>query len=106
MNTMEHDSIRRPPDDRSHRKRVEEMLARYTALTDPEIQEILLFLRKGKALEIGLLTGNEAIRPQLDRFRADHARDLAISGREFAVVGIVLLVLLAAVALLWNAGAR
>ena len=105
MNAIEHDTIGHPPDDRARRERVEELLARYPALTDPEIHEILLFLRKGKTLEVGFLTGNEAIKPQLDRFRADHARDLAISGRELAIVGLVLLVLLAAaVVLLWNAG--
>ena len=92
--------------DRAQRDRVEALLARYPGLTDPEIHEILLFLRKGKALEIGFLTSNEALKPQLDRFRADQARDLSIGKRELAIVGLAMLVILAAVAMLWNAGVR
>jgi hypothetical protein len=106
MNVIEHGSTGSGlPLDRARRERVEELLARYPGLTDPEIHEILLFLRKGQVLEIGFLTSNESIRPQLDRFRADHARDLSLGRRELAVAAIVLLILLAAVALLWNAGA-
>lgn len=92
------------PVDRNRIDRIEGLLARYPGLTDPEIHEVLLFLRKGRALEIGFLTSNEAIKPKLDRFRADHARDLSLGARELAIVGIAMLVLLAAVALLWNAG--
>jgi hypothetical protein len=107
MNAIEHSTPGRgQPMDRERMERVEQLLARYPGLTDPEIHEILLFLRKGKALEIGFLTSNEAIKPQLYRFRADHARDLTIGKRELAVVGLVMLILLAAVALLWNAGLR
>ena len=107
MNASEHAApARAMPVDRPRIDRIEALLARYPGLTDPEIHEVLLFLRKGQVLEIGLLTSNETVKPQLDRFRADHARDLSIGKRELAVAGIVLLILLAAVALLWNAGAR
>lgn len=92
------------PVDRNRIDRIEGLLERYPALTDPELHEILLFLRKGRALEIGFLTGNKRVKPQLDRFRADHARDLSLGKRELAIVGLVALALLAAVALLWNAG--
>ena len=106
MNAIDHVTVGTSlPIDRARRERVEELLARYPGLTDPELHEVLLFLRKGKALEIGFLTSNEAIRPQLERFRADHARDLSLGKRELVVVGIVVLILLAAVVLLWNAGA-
>ena len=107
MNAIEHNPVGSSlPIDRARRERIEALLARYPGLTDPEIHEVLLFLRKGKALEIGFLTSNEAIKPQLDRFRADHQRALSLGRRELAVAGIVMLILLAAVALLWNAGAR
>lgn len=96
---------RSAPVDRARIERIETLLTRYPALTDGEIHEIILFLKKGTALDVGLLTSIEAIKPQLGRFRAEHARALSIGTRELAVVLIVMLVLLAAVALLWNAGA-
>lgn len=106
MNAIEHEPVGSSLLlDRAQRERVEQLLSRYPGLTDPEVHEILSFLRKGKALEIGFLTSNDAIKPQLDRFRADHARDLSIGRKELAVAGIVLLIILAAVSLLWNAGA-
>ena len=94
------------PASRIRLERIESLLARYPGLTDPEIHEVLMFLKKGPALDVGLLSGIDAVKPQLDRFRADHARDLSIGLRELAIVGIVMLVLLAAVALLWNSGVR
>jgi hypothetical protein len=106
MNATEHSTQARGlPIERVRIERIEALLQRYPGLTDPELHEVLLFLRKGKVLEIGILSSNELIKPQLDRFRADHARDLSIGRRELVIVGIVMLILLAAVALLWNAGA-
>jgi hypothetical protein len=105
MNATEHTTPARGlPVDRVRLERIKALLHRYPALTDPEVHEVLLFLRKGKVLEIGVLTSNELVKPQLDRFRADHARDLSIGKRELAVVGILMLIVLAAVSLLWNAG--
>ena len=106
MNISEPTIARGLAADRAGVDRFESLLARYPGLTDPEIHEVLLFLRKGKVLELGLLSGNEAIKPQLERFRADHARDLSIGRQELIFAAIVLVIVLAAVALLWNAGAR
>lgn len=92
------------PVDRSRLERIEGLLRRYPALTDGEIEDVLLFLRKGPALEIGLLTGNEALRPQLDRFRADHRGELSIGAREIVVIAVILALLVAATALLWDFG--
>jgi hypothetical protein len=97
---------RSAPVDRARIERVEALLTRYPALTDGEIHEIILFLKRGTALDNGLLTSIDGIKPQLDRFRAEHARALSIGTRELAIVGIVMLILLAVVALLWNAGAN
>ena len=105
MNASEHTTPARGlPVDRVRIERIEALLQRYPGLTDPEVHEVLLFLRKGQVLEVGILSSNELVKPQLDRFRADHARDLAIGKRELAIVGIGLLIVLAAVAMLWNAG--
>jgi len=93
------------PVDRERMERVESLLKRYPGLSDDELHEVLLFVRKGPALEVGLLSGKEEIRPQLDRFRADHKRALSIGAPEIAVIAILVALLLAAVALLWDAGA-
>jgi hypothetical protein len=107
MNAIEHATPASGSEaDRAQRQRVETLLSRYPSLTDPEIHEVLLFLRKGKALEIGFLSSNEALKPKLERFRADHARDLSLGKRELLIACAVMLAILAAVALLWNAGVR
>ena len=98
-------SNRSRPVDRARMERVAALIARYPALTDDEIHEALLFLRKGPALDVGLLTGNDEIRPQLDRFRADHHRALSIGVREIAVIAVIVALFLAAVLLLWDWGA-
>jgi len=92
------------PVDRNRLERIEALLQRYPGLTDGEIEDVLLFLRKGPALEIGLLTGNEALRPQLDRFRADHRGELSIGAREIAAIAAIVALLIVAVALLWDFG--
>ncbi len=97
---------RTAPASRIRLERIESLLARYPGLTDPEIHEVLMFLKKGPALDIGLLSGLDAVKPQLERFRAEHARDLSIGLRELAIVGIVMLFLFAVVALLWDSGVR
>jgi len=85
-------------------ERVEDMLRRYPDLTDIERDEILAFLRSAPAIERGLLNGNEALSPQLDRFRADHARLFGIRRKELAIIAALIVVVVAAVLLLWDAG--
>ena len=93
------------PAERDRIDRIEGLLRRYPALTDDELHEVLAFLRRGSVLEVGLLTGRDDIRSQLDRFRADHKRALSIGVRELAVIAIIVVALLAVAALLWDAGA-
>ena len=92
------------PVDRERLERIERLLKRYPALTDGEIEDVLLFLRKGPTLEIGLLTGNEGLRPKLDHFRADHRGELSIGAREIAAIAVIVALLVVAVALLWDFG--
>jgi len=92
------------PVDRDRIERIEKLLQRYPALTDGEMHEILMFLKKGPALEIGLLTGNDGIRPALARFRTDHARSLEPSGREIAIILAIIAIVVAAATFLWNWG--
>lgn len=103
MNTLNRTTHTRPVDDQ-RMGRIEALLRRYPGLTDDEMGELLLFFRKGPALEVGLLTGNEELRPQLDRFRAENARALSIGARELAIIAVLIVIVLAVVALLWDAG--
>lgn len=105
MNAINHttSSHTRPLDD-DRMVRIEALLRRYPGLTDEEMHELLQFVRKGPALEIGLISGKDELKPQLDRFRADHAQDLSIGGREIAIIAALVIVVVVAVILLWDAG--
>lgn len=92
------------PLDLERMERVEALLRRYPDLADGERDELFAFVRGGPALEIGLLSGKDDLKPQLDRFRADHARALSIGAREIAVIAALVIVVVVAVILLWDAG--
>jgi hypothetical protein len=85
-------------------ERVEELLRRYPDIAAEESGEILHFLKKGTALEIGLLSGNDDLRPALDAFRAAHARDLSLGMRELLIVAAIVVLTVVACALLWDWG--
>jgi hypothetical protein len=76
---------------RSSRERVSKLLTHYPDVSDRDRKEILAFMRKGRHLDIGLLTANDSLRPQLDAFMADHKRHFQIDVfdvvRVLAVIG-------------------
>jgi hypothetical protein len=86
------------------RKHVEQLLGRYPAIDPGEAAEILRFLKTAQPLELGLLTSNEAIRPQLERFRIDHARELSLGWKGLLVAFAIIALLALIAALLWDAG--
>ena len=88
--------------ERVSRQHIADMLARYPELTAAEVAEIVDFLRNGRQLEIGLLTCNQSIRPQLDAFMAEHRSKLSLG--LFETAGLVggLMALLAGCWLLWE----
>jgi len=88
---------------RSNREHVAGLLARYPQVSGEEQRDILSFLRTGRHLDVGLLTSNERLRPQLDAFMADHQRHFRIKWGEGAAVvgGIVALLLM--LWLVWEA---
>lgn len=104
MTTMNQTSRHASPVNEARMARIEALLRRYPGLTDDETQELLHFVRKGPALELGLLSGNDELKPQLDRVRADHAQAFAIGGREIAIIAALVAVILLAIVLLWDAG--
>lgn len=69
------------------REQVSDLLARYPHVSDSEAKAILTFLRKGRHLDVGIVTADEALKPQLDSFMADHRKDLGLGiGEATAVV--------------------
>lgn len=69
-------------------ERVAELVSRYPGVTDDEAKEILNFMRTGRHLEVGRLTSDENIRPQLDAFMEDHKTHLGVKWWEAtALVG-------------------
>ncbi|QAY76038.1 hypothetical protein [Sphingosinicella sp. BN140058] len=83
---------------------VQDLLANYPQISAEERGEVLHYLRKAPALDAGLLTGIDAIRPQLDQFRADHRQQLGLQRRDYIVIAVVLLGVAMICALLWDAG--
>jgi hypothetical protein len=73
-------------DPRSSRARIFELVRRYPQITESETAEILRFMRKGRHLDIGILTADESIQPQLDAFMRDNKSHLGVKWNEMAVL--------------------
>ena len=85
------------------REAVAELLIRYPRVSGEEARLILTFLRKGRHLDVGMLTGDETLRPHLDRFTADHARHFRLGVGEAATVVGAILAFLVICWLVWEA---
>jgi len=72
------------------REQAADLLARYPQVSDSEAKAIIGFLRHGRHLDVGILTGDDALKPQLDAFVKDHGKHLRLGVGEAtaAVVGI------------------
>lgn len=88
---------------RADRERVADLLARYPNLSGEESKEILTFLRTGRHLDIGLLTSNDALRPNLDAFMEDHKGHFRIKWGEGALLLVSIAALLVILWLVWEA---
>jgi hypothetical protein len=79
------------------RERVAARLARYPKVAKNENREILEFMKEGRHLEIGLLTSDEELQPNLDAFMKDHQKHFRVAfGEAAAVVAMIAAFLLAA----------
>ena len=67
---------------RADREQVAALLSRYPHVSDRDVDRIDGFLSAGRDHDIGVLIGEEALKPQLDRFIADR------SGRAFSPEGL------------------
>ena len=81
---------------RSTRDRVATLLSRYPQVSDKDRKEILQFMKEARHLEVGLLTANDNLRPQLDAFMEDHKRHFRLDPfdvvRALALMGAVVMV--------------
>jgi hypothetical protein len=85
------------------REQVADLLCRYPRVSDAEARLILRFLRSGRHLDVGMLTGDEALKPQLDLFMDDHGRHLRVGAGETAAVVASIAGFLVACLLVWEA---
>jgi hypothetical protein len=81
---------------RSTRDRVASLLKRYPHVSDNDRKEILKFMKEARHLEVGLLTTNDNVRPQLDAFMEDHKRHFRLDAfdvlRALTLVGAIVMV--------------
>jgi hypothetical protein len=88
---------------RTDRDRVARLLIHYPRLDEREIIEIAGFIRNGPHLDVGLLAGDERLKPHVDAFMADHRWRLKASWTERAVLTGVILGPLLLLWLFWEA---
>jgi len=84
------------------RQEVADLLHRYPHVSDDEAGRIVTFLRKGRHLDVGMLTGDEALKPHLDRFMVDHAKHFRLSVGEATGVTAAIVALLGFCWLIWE----
>jgi hypothetical protein len=81
---------------RSTRDRVANLLKRYPDVSDNDRKEILRFMKEARHLEIGLLTANDNVRPQLDAFMEDHKKHFRLDAfdvlRAVTLIGAIVMV--------------
>jgi hypothetical protein len=88
---------------RADRERVADLLSRYPNLSDGEAEEILTFLRTGRHLDVGLLTSNEELKPNLDAFMDHHKSHFQVKWSEGALVIAAIAGVIAILWLVWEA---
>ena len=85
------------------REQVAELLRRYPNVSDAEAQLIVTFLRKGRHLDVGILTADQDLKPHLDGFMADHAKHFRVGVGEGAAVVAAIFGFLVICWLIWEA---
>jgi hypothetical protein len=88
---------------RATRLQVADLLSRYPHVSEAEAQEIAGFLRTGRGVDVGMVTGDEALKPKLDRFMADHERHFRVGLFEAVTVFAAAVAALALCWLVWTA---
>ena len=81
------------------------LLLRYPQIDAAEEAAILRFLKKAPAVQTGLLTADESVRPQLERFKSDHSREFTVGPKGMAIAAAIIAAIVALCMLLWDIGA-
>jgi len=85
------------------RDQAADLLYRYPHVSDEEAKLILTFLRKGRHLDVGILTADDELRPKLDSFMADHAKHFRVGFFEGSAVVAAIAGLLMLFWFIWEA---
>ena len=74
--------------------RAEDIFRRYPAITKEEAQEALTFLKRGRHLDVGRVTGMAELQTSIEAFRHEHRRALRMSMGEYAMfaAGVLLFI--------------
>jgi hypothetical protein len=99
-------SVQRKAAGSLQRADVEDLLRRYPDVDAGETDTLLRFLKKGPPLEVALLTTDEELWPRLQRFRQDHRSKFHLGFKEYALVLLILMGLIALCLFLWDVGVR
>jgi hypothetical protein len=83
---------------RTEREHVADLLTRYPHISGSEAEEVALFLKTGRHLELGLLTSDDRVRRNLDSFMRENKAQFRVKWHEIAVA-IALIV--GSLAVLW-----
>ncbi|MFL6776251.1 MAG: hypothetical protein ACJ8FN_07620 [Sphingomicrobium sp.] len=87
---------------RLNSEEVADLLSRYPRVSDNEAGQILAFLRRGRHLDVGLLTSNDRLRPKLDAFMHDHKSHFRLKWSEGVAVSAGIVTLLLFLFLAWE----
>jgi hypothetical protein len=82
---------------------IADLVRRYPQVSAPEAKQILGFLRTGRHLDVGMLTADDSLKPQLDLFMADHAKHLRVGFWEGSAVVVAIAGFLVICWLIWEA---
>lgn len=85
------------------RQQVADILSRYPGVSADEAESIRDFLRTGRHLDIGMLTADEGLQPQLDAFMKDHGKHFRVGLYETVALVAAIVGLLALFWLVWEA---
>jgi hypothetical protein len=84
------------------REEIADLLHQYPNLSAGEVTRMLAFLRKGRQLDVGMLTADERLQPHLDRFMSDHAKHFRVGIAETSAVVAAIMALLALCWSVWE----
>ena len=79
--------------------RMAELFRQYPEIDDTAKAELLLFLRRGRQIEIGMVSAREGMAERMSRFRHDHGEHFRL--RPYQVIGFILLIVGPLTALAW-----